>query len=76
VALLFDFRCEDDHMTERFVSTDTLDIPCSVCGKLSKKVLTPPRIKLCPIYGDSPAATRKWEKNRAQKLALERKANS
>ena len=76
MALLFDFRCEDDHTTERFVSTDTLDIPCSVCGTMSKKILTAPRIKLCPLNGDSPAATKKWMQNRAQKLAQERKANS
>jgi hypothetical protein len=34
------------------------------------------RSKLDPLSGDFMGATRQWEKNRAQKLQQERKANS
>jgi len=43
---------------------------------MAKKLISPVRTKLDPISGDFMGATRKWERNREQKLKQERKANS
>ena len=76
MALLIDFQCEDGHVNEHFVSSETTEVVCKTCGKLATKLVTAPRISLDPVSGDFPGATNKWLKAREQKLQQERKANS
>jgi hypothetical protein len=73
---LFDFLCEEGHSQERLVSDEVTKLPCEVCGKDAHKQLSAPRINLEPYSGIYPSATARWERNRAEKLKQERKANS
>ena len=70
---LYDFRCEDNHTMESFISDSVTEQPCKTCSKLAQRIISPVRAMLDPISGDFPDATRKWAKNRQQQIALERK---
>ncbi len=73
---MYDFKCKDSHITEAFVDVDTKEVRCSVCDGTATRILTPPRIYLDPISGDHPSATSKWARQRAEKLAVERKTTA
>jgi len=73
---MYDFECKDSHITESFVDVETKEVQCSVCDGTATRILTPPRIYLDPISGDHPSATSKWARQRAEKLAVERKTNA
>ena len=73
---MYDFKCKDSHVTESFVDVETKEVQCSVCDGTATRILTPPRIYLDPISGDHPSATLKWARQRAEKLAVERKTNA
>lgn len=74
--MFFDFQCEQDHVTEAFVSSDTKEHPCGVCAKQARRIVSPVRAKLDAISGDFPGATLKWAKNRERQIKHERKTNS
>jgi len=70
---LFDFKCEDGHNEEYFVSSSTKEVECRVCGKSAVKQLSSFGTwteKRDGISSDN------WVKKREQKMALDRKANS
>ena len=69
---MFDFKCEDGHITEKFISYEVMSIQCE-CGKDAQKQLSAPTIYLEPFSGLHPSATSKWEAKRAEKLKQERK---
>lgn len=71
-----DFECDNGHVNERYVQEGTTFIGCLDCDQMAMKKVSAPRVKLDPIDGQSWKATRKWTKNREQKIAQERKANS
>jgi ubiquitin C-terminal hydrolase len=73
---MYDFKCKDSHIIECFVDVDIKEVQCSVCDGTATRILTPPRIYLDPISGDHPSATSKWARQRAEKLAVERKTNA
>jgi hypothetical protein len=73
---MFDFVCNESHITESFVDVDTKEVQCGECGEIATRILSSPRLGLDPICGDFPSATARWAKMRAEKLALERKTNS
>ena len=70
---LFDFKCENGHTSERFVSSDTKEVDCNECGLLAVKQLSSFGTwteKHNGIMSDN------WVKKREQKMANDRKANS
>jgi len=73
---MYEYCCEDSHITERYRESECTTTECEVCGKDAVKIISAVRSKLDPISGDFLGATRKWMKNRSQKLQQERKANS
>ena len=73
---LFDFRCNDSHITESFVDVETKEVQCSECDGTATRIISPTTIYLDPISGDYPSATSKWSKQRAEKLAVERKTKA
>jgi hypothetical protein len=73
--MLFDFKCNSQHVTEKLVRSDTTDIECPVCGDEALRQISPVRSKLDPISGDFPGETMKWAKQRQQKIQLERKTS-
>ena len=76
MRIMVEFKCEDGHINERLVDSECTHIPCLDCGKIANRSVSAVRSKLDPISGDFMGATRQWERNRAQKLQQERKANS
>ena len=72
---LFEFLCEEGHLQENLVSDEVTKLTCEVCGKEARRIISPPRINLEPFSGDHPSATSKWERNRAEKMKIERKRN-
>ena len=73
---LCDFRCNDSHITESFVDVETKQVQCSECDGTATRIISPTTIYLDPISGDYPSATSKWSKQRAEKLAVERKTTA
>ncbi len=72
---MFEFLCEEEHLQESLVSDEVTKLTCEVCGKEALRIISTPRIALDPISGDYPGATARWERNRAEKMKIERKRN-
>lgn len=70
---LFDFQCQEGHVTESFVNNDVLESDCKVCGQTAARILTAPRVFLDPISGDFPGATMSWAAKREKHMKYERK---
>lgn len=71
----FDFRCDNNHVSELWVESE--DRPtCPICDGELTKLLSKPTVSLDPISGSFPGATMKWAKDREKKIQKERKANS
>lgn len=70
---IYEFVCEDNHLTERFVDTECRETTCSVCGKSSKRIISTPQVMLDGTSGAFPGEAMKWERKRAEKIAQERK---
>jgi len=73
--MLFDFKCDSNHVTEKLVKSDTTDIECPVCGNKALRQISAVRSKLDHISGDFPGATMRWAKQREQKIKHERKTS-
>jgi hypothetical protein len=74
VIRVFDFKCDEDHTIEHFVETpitDDTEIPCSVCGKPSKRQIPAPRAQLDGCSGHFPGAADKWERTRESHMRKE-----
>lgn len=72
----YDFRCSNNHVTEHWVEMSERTAQCPECGETANRLISAPRSMLDPTTGDFAGATLKWEKQRAQKLQQERRANS
>lgn len=72
---LFEFSCEDFHITERYVDDSIRTITCP-CGKSADRIVSAPTVKLEGITGAFPGAYDRWERVRAEKLKQERKKNA
>ena len=73
---MFDFECKDSHITESFVDVDIKEVQCGECGGKATRIISPTTIYLDPVSGLFPSATAKWARQRAEKLAVEKKQNS
>ncbi len=70
---MFEFSCKNSHITESFVDVDTKEVQCGECGEKATRIISPIRVYIDPISGDSQAATAKWARMRSEKIALEKK---
>jgi hypothetical protein len=73
---IYDFKCKDLHITESFVDVDIKEVQCGKCDEKATRIISPTTIYLDPVSGQFPSATAKWARQRAAKLAAERKQNS
>ena len=73
---MYDFKCEQNHLREALVEETIKELPCDVCDEKATRIISPTTIYLDPISGNHPSATAKWARQRAEKLAVERKKNS
>lgn len=74
MRILFNFKCEDGHVTEQLVNNDVHTGTCRTCDKPASRMVSTPRIRLEGISGSFPDASAKWEKIRSKHLAYENKA--
>ena len=72
---MFEFVCEDGHISEALVDETVRELACRVCGKNSTRIVSMVRSKLEGITGAFPSAYDAWERKRSEKLAQERKAS-
>ncbi len=73
---MFDFFCDNGHVTERLVDDSVGSIICPKCGKDAVKAVSAPTIKLEGFTGAFPDAYDRWARVRAEKLQQEKKQNS
>ena len=73
---LYEFKCENSHITESFVDETVKEIQCGECDEKATRIISPTGIYLEPFSGLYPSASDRWERNRAEKLRLEKKQNS
>lgn len=73
---IFEFVCEDGHVSEALVDSETRSISCKECGKEATRIISMPQVKLDGCSGHFPSAYDAWSKKRSEKLAQERKKNS
>ena len=72
---IYEFRCNDGHITEKYIGYETTVIDCDVCGQAANRIVSAPRVELDgtdPVYV---SAYDKWAKVREEKARLERKQN-
>lgn len=69
---MFEFSCSEGHLTEKLVDEKHRSITCE-CGSEAQRIVSAPQVKLEGITGAFPGAYSKWERVRAEKLAVERK---
>lgn len=75
---IFEFACDQGHVTERYVDEQVMCIQCPHCKYLAvaNRIVSAPQIKLEGITGSFPGAYDRWERVRAEKLQQERKRNA
>jgi hypothetical protein len=70
---MFEFLCDDAHLSEKLVDGALRVIDCPQCGKEAHRIVSTPNIKLEGVTGAFPGAYDRWERVRAEKLSQERK---
>lgn len=73
---MFDFVCTNSHITESFVDVDIKEVQCGECDGVASRIISPTTISLDPVSGLYPSATAKWARQRAEKLAVEKKTKA
>lgn len=73
---MYEFRCEDSHISEALVSSDVREVSCRACGKKATRIVSAVQSKLDPFTGSFPTAYDAWDRKRAEKLAIEQKRNA
>ena len=73
---MYEFVCEDSHISEALVSSDVREVSCRMCGKKATRIVSAPAMKLEPFTGSFPTAYSQWNRKRAEKLAIEQKSNA
>jgi hypothetical protein len=70
---IFEFLCQEGHVSESFVDDSVRLAPCKDCGKDAERIVSRSNFKLEGVTGDFPGAYSRWERVRAEKLKEERK---
>ena len=73
---MYDFKCEKNHQFEAFVDETVKELQCDVCDGVASRIISPTTIYLEPFSGNHPSATTRWAKQRAEKLAVEKKTKA
>ena len=72
---MFEFVCEENHLSEALVDDTVRELTCWACGKQATRIVSVVRSQLEGITGAFPSAYDAWERKRSQKLAQERKTS-
>ena len=58
---LFDFKCDNGHVNEKFVDTETTEVQCPDCELKARKIVTPVKVNR---EKNSWKEVRRWSKQR------------
>ena len=72
---MFEFVCEDGHISEALVEDTVRELSCRACGKHSTRIVSMVRSRLEGISGAFPSAYDAWERKRSDKLKQEKKTS-
>lgn len=70
---MFDFKCDEGHITEKYIGYETITVECDVCSKAANRIVSPVRVSLDgsdPVYV---TAHEKWAKRHEDAAKAERK---
>ncbi len=70
---IFEFKCSNNHITERFIDETIRTCKCSVCSKDAIRIISTPHVSLEGVSGDFPGAADAWVRKRAEKQQQEQK---
>ena len=73
---IFEFVCEDGHLSDKLVDSECRATHCPICDKTAERIISTPMVKLEGVTGDFPGASMQWERKRAEKLTAERKQSA
>lgn len=57
---MFEFVCDEGHISEALIDSEVREIPCRVCGSVASRIMSAVRCELEGITGDFPGAYAKW----------------
>ena len=72
---MYEFVCEDEHISEALVDETCRELACRACGKPATRIVSMVRSQLEGITGAFPSAYDAWDRKRSEKLAQERKSS-
>ncbi len=72
---MFEFRCNDGHITEKYIGYETTVVTCDICGTDAHRIVSTPRISLDPTDPVYVSAYDKWARVHEEKAKQERKQN-
>ena len=72
---MFEFVCEENHLSEALVDDTVRELTCWACGKQATRIVSVVRSQLEGITGAFPSAYDAWDRKRSEKLAQERKSS-
>ena len=72
---IFEFRCGEGHITEKYIDSTEHSVVCSVCQSIATRIISAPNIMLEGVTGDFPTAADAWVRKREQKTRLTNKRN-
>lgn len=73
---IFEFICEQNHITEALVDDESRTIKCRDCSGVATRMISMPAIKLEGWSGSFPGAANKFDRLHRDKLKAELKAKS
>lgn len=59
---MFEFVCDNIHISERLVDESVRQTECVVCGEVATRIMSAVRCNLEGITGDFPGAYAKWNR--------------
>ena len=60
---IFEFRCGEGHITEKYIDSTEHSVICSVCQSIATRIISAPNIMLEGVTGDVPTAADAWARN-------------
>lgn len=70
---IYDFRCAEGHITEKFIDSETRKIQCPECDAEAERVISPCNFHLDGCDPGFPGAYDRWAKDHKQRADSEAK---
>jgi len=70
---IFEFRCGEGHITEKYIDEEVTTIECPTCQCVSLRIISKPRIALEGVTGDFPTAADAWARKHEEATRIANK---